>query len=258
MKTAKILGITTCFIITVLSLSACGQDEVQVKKDIAKADEKGFAVLELFTSEGCSSCPPADELVAKIQKEAEGKSVYLLAYHVDYWNRLGWKDIFSSADYSKRQLQYQHWLNAQVYTPQLIINGKAEFVGADEPAIRNAIAEQLAANSTATLTLHAHQDGDGFKVHYQATNAVKGAQLLIAIVQKKAQSKVGSGENAGHTLTHVQIVQKVQNEPLSTTGDGNSVVVLPKGFNTQNWEVLGLIQDQTNGEILAATKADLK
>src|ERR1700735_4704349 len=91
----------------------------EVKPRALEADTKGFAVLELFTSEGCSSCPPADELMAEIQKEAKGKAVYILAYHVDYWNNQGWKDSFSSAAYSKRQVQYGDWLNQpQIYTPQ--------------------------------------------------------------------------------------------------------------------------------------------
>jgi hypothetical protein len=143
MKTIKSLGLSACFM-TILGLAACGQNNGSSKKDTAKISGKGFAVLELFTSEGCSSCPPADELLAKIQKEAQGKDIYLLAYHVDYWDRLGWKDVFSNADYSKRQEQYGRWFNSsQIYTPQLIVNGKAEFVGSNEAAIRNAISDQL-------------------------------------------------------------------------------------------------------------------
>src|ERR1700709_1440967 len=84
---------------------------------------KGFAVIELFTSEGCSSCPPADALVARVQKESNDKPVYILAFHVDYWNHLGWKDAFSSAEYSERQNQYARWLKlSSVYTPQIVVN----------------------------------------------------------------------------------------------------------------------------------------
>lgn len=243
--------------ITLLSFSACGQVNSSGEKNIAKADGKGFAVLELFTSEGCSSCPPADELMAKIQKEAKGKAVYILAYHVDYWNRLGWKDVFSDADFSKRQKQYSGWLNAQIYTPQLIINGKAEFVGADEKAISNAIVHELNIDPVATLLLHAQQGSDGLKLHYTANNYAKGSHLLIAVIQKNAQTKVERGENAGHTLSHIQIVRKLQNEALNMTGEGSLVVALPKGFDSRNWEVLGLIQNESNGQILGAAKADI-
>ncbi|MFD2144365.1 DUF1223 domain-containing protein [Mucilaginibacter antarcticus] len=81
---------------------------------------KGFVVIELYTSEGCSSCPPADALVAQIQKEYKSQQVYILAFHVDYWNRLGWRDVFSDAAYSTRQYDYAKYLKLpQVYTPKL-------------------------------------------------------------------------------------------------------------------------------------------
>ena len=234
-------------------------NRTQTKKAIGERDGKGFAVLELFTSEGCSSCPPADELLAKIQRETEGKAVYLLAYHVDYWDRLGWKDVYSSADYSNRQVQYGHWLNVSpIYTPQVIINGRVQFVGSDESAIRHAISEQLANKPVATLTFEASQAGEMLKVKYQAAHAVNGSRVLIAIIQKTARSKVERGENAGRLLSHVQIVRKLQTGPLTASGNGNVEMILPKDFNAQNWEVVGLVQDQSSGEILAVAKADLK
>src|SRR6187402_1594915 len=100
------------------------------KAKLATTTNNGFAVVELYTSEGCSSCPPADELVSKIQKESNGQPVYILAFHVDYWNRLGWKDVFGDAAYSKRQNDYAQYLKLpSVYTPQIVVNGKKEFVG---------------------------------------------------------------------------------------------------------------------------------
>jgi hypothetical protein len=259
MKTIKIWGLITSFIISALSLAAfIGIDKTPAKKVNTKVDGKGFAVLELFTSEGCSSCPPADELLAKIQQEAQGKNIYILAYHVDYWNRQGWKDVFSSADFSNRQIQYGRWFGgSQIYTPQVIVNGKAEFVGSDESALRNAISGELTTKPNATLALQAHQDGEKLLVQYQSAGALKGSDFLIAIVQKTAQSKVERGENAGRTLSHVQIVRKLQSDALNATGNGSSTITLPKGFNAQNWEVLGMVQDQTKGEILAVAKADL-
>ena len=184
--------------------------------------------------------------------------MYFLAYHVDYWDRLGWKDIFSSADFSDRQKQYGRWLNVSpIYTPQVIVNGKAQYIGSEGSSIRHAITTQLAANPGATLLLRAHQDGGGLIVQYQVTHIVKGSHLLIALIQKSAQSKVTRGENAGHTLSHVQIVRRLQSEPLSITGNGSNVVALPKDFNAEHWEVVGLIQDQNNGEILAVAKLEL-
>src|ERR1700749_4297588 len=116
MKSLKIFILAVFFIAAALASTAFVNARLLKK---ANAENKGVAVVELFTSEGCSSCPPADELVARIQKEDKDKQVYILAFHVDYWNRLGWKDVFSSADFSKRQNEYANWLNLQsVYTPQ--------------------------------------------------------------------------------------------------------------------------------------------
>ncbi|KIO77893.1 hypothetical protein TH53_07145 [Pedobacter lusitanus] len=253
MKTIKISGFTICLMLSILSLTACGQRDNAIQKN----EGKGFAVLELFTSEGCSSCPPADELLAELQKDQQGKEVYLLAYHVDYWDRQGWKDVFSQADYSKRQVQYGHWLDKpQIYTPQVVINGKAEFVGSEEFAIRNAISAGLAEGPASALKLEAYQGKDGLNVHYQATGRLKGSVLAVAVVQKSAVSKVEGGENAGHTLSHVQIVRKLQTYPLSEKGDGVVTVAVPKDLHTADFEILGLLQDKNKGEILGAAKAE--
>ncbi len=259
MKFIHLAILKTCFVAGLLLLASFStKNKTPLKSEIGKADEKGFAVLELFTSEGCSSCPPADELMAKIQLESKGKAVYLLAYHVDYWDRQGWKDGYSSAEYSNRQMQYGRWLHVSpIYTPQVIVNGKTEFVGSSESAIRKAISEQLATNPVANLQIRAHQDGGKMIVQYQAVRAVKDSRLLIAVLQKSGQTRVERGENAGRTLSHVQIVLKLQNEPLSVSGNGSFAVVLPKGFNIQNGEVIGLVQDPGNGEILAAARAGL-
>ncbi|WP_419700475.1 DUF1223 domain-containing protein [Mucilaginibacter sp. NFX135] len=259
MRSIKIFALAAGFITAVMVLAAfiIPKDKAPVKNKIA-ADGKGFAVVELFTSEGCSSCPPADELVARIQKEDKDKLVYILAFHVDYWNRLGWKDVFSSADYSKRQNQYANWLNLQsVYTPQIVVNGKKEFVGSEEGTLRNAITAGLRTNPAATLTLNIQKEPDHITIQYRVAGAEKNSDLLLALVQKAAQTKVQRGENGGRTLSHVQIVRKIQSQPLNTGGNGNTTITLPQGINTQDWEIIGLVQNKTNGEILAAAKANL-
>jgi len=260
MKSLKVLALIMGFIISALSVYALmGGGKIPAKKDIAKAGGKGFVVLELFTSEGCSSCPPADELLVKIQQETQGKAVYLLVYHVDYWNRLGWKDIFSNAGFSARQRQYGQWLGGtQIYTPQVIVNGKAEHVGSDEAALNSAIADGLATNPAATVILRAQQDGSKLKLQYQTTGAPDGSNILVALVQKNAQNKVERGENAGRVLSHIQIVRKIQTEQLSNNGAGSTTIDLPENFSAQSWEVLCLVQNQNSGEILAASKAGLK
>src|SRR5476649_2001101 len=128
MRSFKIFATIACLGLAAIITQAFIKD-----KKTVSPENKGFAVIELFTSEGCSSCPPADALVAKVQKESADKPVYILAFHVDYWNRLGWKDAFSSAEYSYRQSQYARWLKlSSVYTPQIVVNGHTEFVGSEE------------------------------------------------------------------------------------------------------------------------------
>ncbi len=265
MKTAYsvkllITGMVTAAILSSFRIGspARSMDRARFEKNTGKWDGKGFAVLELFTSEGCSSCPPADELMAGIQKETEGKSVYILAYHVDYWDRLGWKDAFSSAEYSNRQLQYSRWLNVSpIYTPQVIVNGKMQYVGSETSAIHHAISEQLTTKPVSTLTIQAYQEGEHLQLTYRALQVHSGSHILIAIIQKAAQTKVLRGENAGRLLAHIQIVRKLQSERLGTAGEGSASIELPKDFNAQNWEVLCFVQDQSNGGILAVTRANL-
>ena len=217
---------------------------------------KGFAVVELFTSEGCSSCPPADALVAKIQKENAFKPVYILAFHVDYWNRLGWKDVFSSHDYSSRQYQYSKWLkSSEVYTPQVIVNGRTEFVGSDEKSLRNAIKTSLENPAKAELKLNNIKiEGDKAAVHYSAKSTGSNSTLLIALIEKNAITKVKGGENGGRTLAHVQIVTQLKSIALKSNANGTENIALPHGFDPQKFELSGFVQNTTNGEITGATR----
>src|SRR5580704_2729726 len=143
MKSFKIFIAITCLGFTALVTEAF----ITIKNNnIAKpaASGKGFAVVELFTSEGCSSCPPADALIAAVQQEDKDLPVYILAFHVDYWDRLGWKDAFSEGACSDRQRQYAAWLNLNsVYTPQVVVNGRKEFVGSEAGTLRAAIQSGL-------------------------------------------------------------------------------------------------------------------
>ncbi len=241
-----------------LTMAALGSTAFVSSKLLNKAnsDNKGFAVIELFTSEGCSSCPPADELVAKIQKESKDKPVYILAYHVDYWNRLGWKDVFSSADYSKRQNDYANYLNLQsVYTPQIVVNGKSEFVGSEEGTLRNAIKTSLQKPTATQLSLNVSTIDQGHAgIKYTTEGADKSTVLQLAVLQKNAQTKVERGENGGRTLSHVQIVRKLQRVSLSGNS-GTVKVALPQGFDAQSWEIIGFLQNTANGTITGAARA---
>jgi hypothetical protein len=221
---------------------------------------KGFAVVELFTSEGCSSCPPADQLVARIQQEDKDQPVYILAFHVDYWDRLGWKDVYSDARYTQRQNQYASWLNLQsVYTPQIVVNGRKEFVGSQENTLRDAIHNGLGQIPAAQLTLSDIRLDQG-KVHwhYDVKNAAANSSLIIALVQRSAATDVKAGENSGRTLSHVQIVRNFSATEVGMGASGAGTLKLPQGLAAGDEELIAFVQHDDNGQIVAAVSASVQ
>lgn len=234
------------------------QNKEQKTLQSQASENNGFAVLELFTSEGCSSCPPADELMGKIEKEYKDEPVYLLSYHVDYWNRLGWKDRFSSSENSQRQQQYSRILNSQVYTPQLVVNGKTEFVGSDENNIKNAIQKALFASKKTNVELSATVSQNAVNVQYKASSTDPQNILLINLIEKHSSTQVGKGENEGRHLHHWQIVHKQTPITLTKQQEGTTTFQLPEGFSPENWEVIAFIQNMKTGEISGSAKTTFK
>lgn len=258
MKTLKILSVAGLLVAAASITSAFTNARKHEAKTSAKAyDGKGFAVVELFTSEGCSSCPPADAVIEKLNKELTDKPVYILAYHVDYWDRGGWRDAFSSAAYSKRQDNYANWLRlSSVYTPQVVVNGKTEFVGSQEGTLRNVITSDLRQDSGVTLNLdNVITNGDKVSLDYHVSGG-DNVQLVTALVQPYAKVSVKGGENGGRTLSHVQIVRQLQYLDLNQK-EGTINLGIPKGADTKNWQIIGFLQDISTGEILGATKTNL-
>jgi hypothetical protein len=255
MKNIKLSAVTLCLAITAL-VSAAFINKSRVKPAIV-ANGEGFAVVELFTSEGCSRCPPADELLARVQKETVGKPVYILAYHVDYWNRLGWKDIFSKAEYSQRQSAYSKWLKLSgVYTPQAIVNGQTEFVGSAQGTLHNAINAGLKKEAGAQLVLsNVTVNVHNAALKYNAIGNTDNTTVQLALVQKNAVSHVKSGENGGHTLSHIQIVTELKSIPLGKNKLGETNIKLPDGFTAKGFELIAFLQNNTTGQITAATRA---
>ncbi len=194
--------------------------------------------------------------MAKIQKEYKDQPVYILAFHVDYWNRLGWKDVFSSADFSKRQSSYADYLHIQsVYTPQIVVNGKKEFVGSEEGTLRNAIKAGLQKPASAQIELNNIKAIAGKATfNYRAVDNGSNSTLLLALVERSAQTSVKAGENKGRNLAHVQIIRQLKTLPLTSGKSGTESIALPATFNPQNWEVIALLQNSQTGEIIGATK----
>ncbi len=257
MKPVKLVAIGLAAAACTLFTAAFISRETALKAQEQTHKGKGFAVLELFTSEGCSSCPPAEAVLARVQQQVGDKPVYLLAYHVDYWNRLGWKDSYSKSQFSRRQQDYSQQLAAQVYTPQLVINGQSEFVGSDEAAVNSSIEAALDGAGTAAINLKGQLQSGKLSFTYQVTGNSPASQLLIALVQKHAVSQVKRGENEGRTLSHVQVVRELQAFSLQHSATGSRQFSLPSEFNRNDWEVVGMVQDTQTGVIEAAGRLDL-
>ena len=212
-------------------------------------------VLELFTSQGCSSCPPADKALQAITEQAarNGKAVYGLSFHVDYWNRLGWQDPFSAKQYTDRQRQYDRLLHTQTYTPQLVINGKQDIIGGQRGRIEQTIQsiQQQSASAfigvAGTLTRHATQ----VNVSYELS-AAGPYRVNVALVQKEARTAVKNGENEGRTLVSTNVVR--QFKAVDESGTSGSVSLpLPAGLTTSQTAVLVYVQRMDTGQVVGAT-----
>ena len=253
MKLLSTLSLLLCLII--YSFTIPWKNSNKIKKPQTSASG-GFAVVELFTSEGCSSCPPADKVLAKIQQEEDNQPVYILAYHVDYWNNSAWKDVFSSSEYSKRQSEYAMWLNlGSVYTPQIVVNGKNEFVGSQEATLRNEIKNNLAQNLSSSLKIaEITKMGLTINFKYFTQTSLSDLKLQVALVQKSGQTIVKRGENSGRTLSHIQIVRKFKTYVLSGKNNSNIEIDIPLNVKDEKLELIVFLQNMHTGHIEGATK----
>lgn len=239
------------------SLISVGSFVAAVSSGILTANEdksKGSSpiVVELFTSEGCSSCPPADKLL----KSLNADDTIVLSFHVDYWNQLGWRDPFSSQEFTIRQRQYAGLFGLnQVYTPQMIVAGETEFVGSNKRLAASALAKAKQSESSQSLRITVSKAvANGFKVKYQTTGASAGTLLNLAVAQKFASSKVSAGENARTNLAHVNVVRGFKTIALDSNSNGEIEIEFPAELKPSELIVVGYMQDKATGKIGAAAQ----
>ncbi len=210
----------------------------------------GPVVIELFTSQGCSSCPPADRWLSSLRRgqQVAGRAVLPLAFHVDYWNDLGWADPFSSRAWTDRQGRYARRLGGRgVYTPELVIGGVVDVIGS-----RRRDAERLIAAAPATATLPAHATRAGAAIEITAT-APRGAVAWAAVVEDGLATAVTSGENGDHTLRNDHVVRALVR--VAEAGvSGSATVPLDTGWGDVH--VVVFAQDPASGAIVAARALD--
>jgi hypothetical protein len=225
----------------------------EIDEEVAKNQ---FALVELFTSEGCSSCPSADNLVNATIAENKA-NVFVLCFHVDYWNRLGWKDMYSDAVYSSRQKEYANALDLEgVYTPQIVVNGKTEFVGSNPTKLSNAIAPKNQAEMQAAIALQTSVKNETIDVQVQ-TAINTSLTLRIALVQKHASTQVKNGENEGMTLQHSNIVRELKSMSIDKA-EMHANFQLPNGLQANDVEIVVFLQDNKSLQIVSVVKSSVQ
>jgi hypothetical protein len=206
-------------------------------------------VVELFTSEGCSSCPPADAVLARLQREQPlaGVDLLVLSEHVDYWNDLGWKDPFSDRLFSDRQSAY----GGRVYTPQAIVDGRTDVLGSDLAGIVGAAAS-AARDPHGTLSIT--RTPKGVRVAVAGLPGHSDAAVMLAVVEDGLVSKVERGENAGRTLPHTAVVRALREAGKVPAGrsDWSAEVLVPLDVSWKRARTIAFVQDGRSRRILAA------
>ncbi len=183
-------------------------------KPVSAANEPRPVLVELFTSEGCSSCPPADALLQQIngKRTNSGELIVGISEHVTYWNSLGWTDPFSSPAYTERQDAYgARFRLDSVYTPQIVVNGEQQVLGSDRSAVLRAVRETDHPNQFTVHIVSSTVSGNSLAVAYSVTGNVPGhgADLFAVIADDVANSNVLRGENSGRNLSHVSVAQSI-------------------------------------------------
>lgn len=221
-------------------------------------------LVELFTSEGCSDCPPADKLLQTLDQSqpVAGAHVIVLSEHVDYWNRLGWTDPFSSEFYTQRQSAYAERLGlSSVYTPQMVVDGTSEFVGSDERQAESAIEKAASAPKVDIKVTGQSRDGK-MELHVEASGiSGKAADIYLVLAQNSATSQVARGENAGRTLNHVAVAREFRQigtlEPGKSFSKDVSLELKPELAHDLHLRTVVFAQERGTGRVLGSSVASV-
>ena len=238
------------FIIICISAAGLSSEE-------CKAVNKGFAVVELFTSEGCSDCPPADKNIIELSKFDSSKNIYPLAFHVTYWDYIGWKDPYGKQEFTDRQEKYSSILGTGNYTPQAIVNGKIDIIGSRRTALISSIEKELANIPIANIELNIIRKGSVLDVRYKLSCLAGNNVLNIALVEKGLSNTVTRGENRSKTLSHENVVRVFRSVSLI-----KNIGVINLEFsgiekNPGNFEIIAYAQDNKTFAISAATSGKI-
>ena len=230
---------------------------------------RAVVIAELFTSEGCSSCPPADEVLSRLvsRQQIAGVEVVAMGEHVDYWDQLGWRDRFSSAIFSRRQSDYDAkvFRTGSIYTPQIVIDGRLQRLGSDPAAVQQAIAEAARAPK-AGVTVAARPEGESINadivVDVPSVVTFRAADLIVAVTEDKLETDVRNGENGGRILKHDAVVHRLETiGPVpwnAGTWRTRAAMPLPKQWRAQHVHVVAFVQERDSRRIVGAGASTLK
>lgn len=225
------------------------------------AESPGIAVVELFTSEGCSYCPPADLVLKELVDEREdGRPVYCLSYHVTDWDKLGWKDPFSQQKFSDRQREYARAFGIHSpYTPQMFVNGSAQFLGSDMKKASYHLAGAMSQPNYVEVSLHREgRTTSNIQVYYELQNATSSDILCFALVSPQEMVQVTAGENKGQQLVHYNVVVSLESIPVPDSQKGTTSLPLPPSYANRELGLIAFVQDPQTMRIKGARDLILK
>ena len=257
-------SLLTVLLVSVILLAhvSAGNTEVTFNADSARRTP---VLIELFTSEGCSDCPPADALLERLDQSqpVDGAELIVLSEHVDYWNGIGWKDPYSSPQYSERQNAYAGFFGlGSAYTPQMVVDGRFEFVGSDARRATEAVENATKTEKVAVHLSSAHLESDHvIALHVDAgplppSSAAKSAAVWLAIADDKDVSHVSGGENGGRTLQHIAVVRTLSKIGTVDQSERFSQDLrLSVSHEKRSMRLIAFLQEQGTGNIVGATRA---
>jgi hypothetical protein len=259
-----ILSVTLLVLVSMAIAGANSESAVSAQATNAPADRKPV-IVELFTSEGCSSCPPADALLKalEVKQPVAGAEIIALEEHVDYWNQEGWEDPYSAAEWTLRQQEYVSKFKGKgPYTPQMIVDGEKEFVGnngrAAQETIRAATQEQMA-NVSIAADSATNGDAQRFQVHVgDIPGPDEKADVWLAVTEDGLQAtNIEAGENKGRTIQHGAVVRSLQKIGSMGSKSSSQFAASPEvkfksSWKKENLHVVVFVQDKKSWRIIGA------
>jgi hypothetical protein len=246
-------------VLLTITLANLWAGSTQSKRKDRAGNARIPVLVELFTSEGCSDCPPADALLERLDRSqpVDGAELIVLSEHVDYWNGIGWKDPYSAPEYSERQNAYAGFFGlGSVYTPQMVVDGTFEFVGSDKQRAIEAVEDASKMEQVTVNLSSVHlESSDVIDLHIQtgqlpSSSTSKSASVLLAIADETDESHVRGGENGGRTLKHIAVVRSLTK--VGTVDQSHELsrdVKIKVDHENGNMRLIAFVQEAKTGRI---------